>query len=162
MCTARDLMSSPAATVQETASFEEVLSSVVARGVPEVYVLDREQRLLGIVTDYDLLKARLAQLEGSTPVDQLMCRNVASTRPDVDVREITPAFRDCSHREVTVIDEGRLIGVIRRQDILLALVWLEKRADFTPADERPRVRPQPVRPPKFAESLRIESLAATS
>ena len=151
MCTARGWMSTPTAIALGNIGFREVLSSVIAGGAHEVYVVDPDGRLLGVVTDYDLLKAQLTQSDPGTPIVQLMCCNVAITRPESDLHEISPAFRDCRHSQMAVVDDGMLIGVIERRDVLRAVAALESRSEShenaTGSDFA-----EAVRAPRFTES----------
>jgi len=158
MCTALELMSPPPATARNTAGLEEVLAWMIDDAISEVYVVDDADRLLGIVTDYDLLKAQFTQVDRATPITRLMCRNVATTSPHCDLSEIFPAFRDCSHRQMTVVREGRLIGVINRHDVLRAIVACAATDD---AENRGEARDD-VRAPKFVETTRLDAQTATA
>jgi CBS domain-containing protein len=157
MCTALELMSPPPATARDTAGLEEVLAWMIDGAMSEVYVVDEADHLLGVVTDYDLLKAQFTQVDRATPIDRLMCRNVATTSPHSDVSELFPAFRDCRYRQMTVVQDGRLIGVINRHDVLRAIVtWTASDAN---SDYRGKAGDD-MRAPKFVETAGVDAQTA--
>lgn len=59
---AEDLMSAPPITVREDASLEEALALLLGRGINRLPVVDREGRLVGIVTRADVIVAPQEEL----------------------------------------------------------------------------------------------------
>jgi CBS domain-containing protein len=127
------------ASVTTDASVAEVVKLLLDRGVRSLPVVDEERRLVGIITDGDLLRragltARIA-LHKEMPDDQIhallttlrrspltagemMTAPVISVRTDETVR--TAAARMVKHnlkRLPVVNEEGRLMGMVSRIDI---------------------------------------------
>ena len=108
-------------TIGRDATLEEVLDVLLSGRYCEVYVIDGGGRLLGVVPDYELLKARLSQTDGRQLVDTLMTRCCATTHPDVEIAAISAMFRECRYQRLAVVEDGILVGQIGRGDILRLL-----------------------------------------
>jgi len=109
-------------------------------------VVDRVQRLVGIVTLADFMRearieshgdrlTRIAALIRPTPtshsdkaetVGQIMTRQVRVVSFDRPIGDLLPLFSDTGHHHVPVIDgERRLVGMITQSDVVRALARLE-------------------------------------
>jgi CIC family chloride channel protein len=86
-------------------------------------VVDEEDRLTGIVTEYDLETALMAgDAEGKRAGD-IMTREPITCTPDQPLREVLGEFttRDVGHIPVVRRDDpGKLLGVLRRREIIWA------------------------------------------
>jgi CBS domain-containing protein len=160
MYAVRDLMSKPAATALNTATLNELLWTLLRSQVSEIYVTDEEQRLLGVVTDYDLLKAQMTGASGDLPADQLMCRNVPTVGPDTQIAAIAVTFRDGRHRQLCVVEKARMIGVICRFEVLRTIAALHTAEQASPAASttEPESQLAAIRRPKFAAEPRLLAL----
>ncbi len=79
-----------------------------------LYVVDRHGRLVGMVSLYDLLRARPHEL-----LMDIMDRDVISVRSDVDQEDVAQIFARYDLLSLPVVDEdGRLIGIITSDDII--------------------------------------------
>lgn len=124
--TVRDLMSLELVTLEETASIGEATNVLLDRAFSEVYVRDMTGRLVGTVTDYALLKAKLLRMEPTASVTRVMSRSMMVLSPDAKLEDIAGIFRDSCHSRVAVIEGGRLIGQVNRRDVLRAMLVLEE------------------------------------
>ena len=95
--TVRDLMTSQPLTVRELVTVEEATRKLLERAVSEVYVVDEDGRLLGTVSDFALLKARMIQADSQEPVTRFMSRNMVLLNPGMRLEEGAGYFREsCS------------------------------------------------------------------
>lgn len=79
-----------------------------------LYVVDRYGRLVGMVTLYDLIRARPDML-----LRDIMDRDVISVRADVDREEAARILARYDLLSLPVVDEfGRLIGIITSDDVI--------------------------------------------
>ena len=84
-------------------------------------VVDSEKSLIGIVTEFDLVRALRADTDlATTSVDELMTRDVISVEADTPVDEVMEILERERILRVPVIADGNLIGVVSRSDILEA------------------------------------------
>ena len=84
-------------------------------------VVDSEKNLIGIVTEFDLVRALRANKDlAQTSVDELMTRDVISVEADTPVDEVMEILERERILRVPVVSDGNLVGVVSRSDILEA------------------------------------------
>lgn len=158
--TIQDLMTHQPASTHQTATIDEALQILLREEVGEIYVTDDSSQLLGVVPDYELLKAKLTDIPGNRSVGTLMSANLASVSPNMYVAEVMPLFRDGRCQQLAVVDEGRLVGQISRRDILRLVATLEQ-LDSKPEsvqEETHSAAPvEPLRGPRFLRVARQTS-----
>ena len=143
--TARDLMTPDVVTVPPDSPVIAVARLLSERGISAVPVLDARGRLLGIVTEADLIRRlageadrpagwlrglfadpaaqadRYARTHGITASD-VMTERVVTVDETATAAEVAHLMEDKGIRRVLVMREGRLRGLVSRADLLRALV----------------------------------------
>jgi CBS domain-containing protein len=114
---AGEVMSSPVVTVQPVASHAEIARLLCEHGVSALPVVDERGRLVGIVTEHDLIH------KASVPSSELTAKGLMSTPvhtigPDTSLSEAAVRMRDRHIKRLPVVDEGHLIGILSRGDLL--------------------------------------------
>ncbi len=130
----REIMTSPAYSVQEDASLEAALKLLATTRVTGLPVVDADGRVVGIISEADLLKADLepdprahirVAPQSSGParstVGQVMTAHPHSVREDTDVAEVAHTFATTSWKSVPVVRGDFLLGVVSRSDVIRAL-----------------------------------------
>lgn len=131
--TVETVMTSDVLTAPSDASFKEVITTLANNGISGVPVVDAERRVIGVVTEADLLR-RAAVGQGARPGrDQrlMLERSEAHTAgeamssPAVTTTAgttVTEAARSICHhgfKRLPVVDpDGRLVGIVSRADLL--------------------------------------------
>jgi CBS domain-containing protein len=88
-------------------------------GVGALAVLDGE-RLVGIVTDRDLVRRGLAQgLPTDARVDGIMSTPVVTIDADADLHDAFALFRTHAIRRLAVVRGGQFVGMITIDDLLV-------------------------------------------
>lgn len=124
---AEQLMSAPARVLPATASAGEGWRLMQAHRFHHLPLVDAEQRLVGIVSDRDLLRAGIAASGGEAvarrPLSELMTARVVLAAPEAEVRAVAEVMVAQHIGAVPVVDaEHRVLGLVSRADILQALV----------------------------------------
>jgi CBS domain-containing protein len=140
----REIMTSPAYRVHEGASLESALQMLVTAGVTSLPVVDHGGRVVGIISEADVLHEHLAPDprahlrlvsadEGPfrTTVREVMTTNPHTVREDSDVAELAHTFAETSWKSVPVVRGDVLLGVVSRSDVIRAMA----RNDSDIADE---------------------------
>ena len=104
----------PPTTVQELA---ELLAAKRISGVP---VVDHRGRLIGIVSDADILSRRL----GQDTVRALMTTDVVAVGEGESVQEISLLLAVRRINRVPVVRDGAVVGIVSRTDIVRAMAGL--------------------------------------
>ncbi len=95
------------------------------RGFGSVPVVDKDHKLIGIVSEFDLLKALMEDKElEKVSAGDLMTWNPVSVAPDTPAMEIIRLLEEKHLIRMPVVDtDGKLIGVVARRDILQGYVY---------------------------------------
>jgi CIC family chloride channel protein len=91
-----------------------------ARSLP---VVDGAGRLVGIVTETDVERALFGGATDAPTVERIMTRSLLTCHPDETLSAVLRRFRDRNVRQLPVVardDPGRLVGVLRREELLWA------------------------------------------
>jgi tRNA nucleotidyltransferase (CCA-adding enzyme) len=121
---ARTLMSSPAIGVDPAVSCEEANQLLTRYNINALLVTGKNggrEELRGYITRQVIEKALFHKL-GGEPVREYMTTEVACVGPEADLREIQKKIIENKQRILPVMQEGRIIGVITRTDLLNVLV----------------------------------------
>ena len=162
--TVADLMTVRPVVVSPQCSADAAIDILSRHDAAELYVTDRAGRLLGVLPDYELLKAELSGDAHGATVEQLMSRGVPVFSPQTDAAEVARLFRDGRFRQFPVVQNGRLVGVITRADVV-RLITVLRRIDSPLGNPKPEKikRPRIISAPKSAGRTKSPvSTAATT
>ena len=105
----------------QTEDTGETLAQVMTEGgFGSVPVLDKDRRLIGIVTEFDLLKTLMEEKSLSdVNAGELMTPTPITVGPNTPTMEIIRLLEEKHLIRLPVVDEeGKLLGVVSRRDIL--------------------------------------------
>ncbi|MFH5924221.1 CBS domain-containing protein [Roseomonas xinghualingensis] len=142
---ARDLMSREVASIPASMPIASIARLLAERGLSAVTVTSADGKLLGIVTELDLIRRlggtgegrvrwlqrllhsrdrdaeRYAQLHGAVAED-VMTRDVVTVSEDTTADQIVRLMEEKGIRRVPVLRNGDLVGMVSRADLLQALI----------------------------------------
>ena len=138
---ASEIMHEPVLATTPEASALTVATKLVLNRISGMPVTDREGTVLGVVTEEDILAA-LMQRESlhTLTVQDIMSKNLAAVSADTPIEIIMQTLHDEGILRVPVIDDGKLVGIISRADVLRAALHLQQ----VPTSDRQRA-PQKCR-----------------
>lgn len=98
----------------------DVLASQMIEGFGSVPIVDEQRRLVGIVSEHDLLASLEKRLNWSDlSARDIMAPNPYSVRPETDLATLIHVLRASDLIRVPVVDaEGKLLGIVARRDLL--------------------------------------------
>jgi CBS domain-containing protein len=113
VATVAEVMNRNVLTVDPTASIGEAAEKMIEAGVGAVVVMEDTVRLIGIVTERDILgavaqRARAAEAR----VRQWMTEGVITIEPDTSVEEAAKMMFERNFRHLPVCKDGRLLGIV--------------------------------------------------
>ena len=126
----RDVMSSPVVTVAPDAHLKDVAATLVEHGINAVPVVEEGDRLVGIVTEADLLTLEAALTPGARPgslaagkgpahtAGEVMSRSVYTVAEDTDATEAARLMLRHRLKSVPVVAGDRVVGIVARRDLL--------------------------------------------
>ena len=156
---ATDIMTSEVITVEEDATVQAAAELMAEHGISALPVVDKDTRVIGIVSEGDLLhRAETAteqrrswwlemmtstnQLAGeyirshSAKVTDVMTRDVISVTDTTPVADIAVLLESNRIKRLPVLREGKLAGIVSRANLVRALAMtVNDRASNTEADD---------------------------
>ena len=160
---AADLMTRNVVTVDEEASVEEAAALMLRHRVSALPVLDRSGKLVGIVSEGDLMRRaelgtereRSWWLELITAnsdlaedfvkahgrkVGEVMTRKPITASPNTPINEIAVLLEEHAIKRVPILDRGKLVGIVARANLLQALAGLKLAAPASKAGKDAEIR----------------------
>jgi CBS domain-containing protein len=122
MLTARDLQISDIITVSPEATVQETVETLITHRVSGLPVVDCDGKILGVISELALLAIVYEPDIVNKPVRDYMTKDVISVEPGTPIARITDLFILHRIRRIFVVQEGKLVGLISRRDILRASI----------------------------------------
>jgi CBS-domain-containing membrane protein len=132
----RDVMATRVVAVRKTASFKEMIVGMRNAGVSALPVVDDQGRVIGVVSEADMLNKEADLATGPGPLAsvlrfrnhekaagvtaaELMTSPPVTAGPDTSLAEAARLMRDRRVKRLPVINAtGHLIGIVSRADVL--------------------------------------------
>jgi tRNA nucleotidyltransferase (CCA-adding enzyme) len=157
---ASDLMSSPVRTIRPETTIDEAQRVLLRYGHSGLSVVDEGDRLVGVISRRDLDLA-LHHGFGHAPVRGYMTAPVRTVSPATSLAEIQNLMLKWDIGRLPVVQEGELVGIVTRTDVLRQL------HDLNPVQpleveirDRLQVRLQTMLPPRYWDILQQAAAAA--
>ena len=134
--TVRDVMTDQPRTVLADTPLKEAARTMVRDGVGALPVIDADRRLLGMVSEREVIRhlltmqvfsgadMRSAIAPGTAPrsVRDIMSRQVMCVAPEQPIAEVASLMSNKDVDRVPVVREGQLVGFLTRGDIVRKLI----------------------------------------
>ncbi|HET9670636.1 MAG TPA: CBS domain-containing protein [Casimicrobiaceae bacterium] len=161
---AKDVMTHAVVTVGPDATLREAIESMVSYRVSGVPVVDAGGKLVGMLTEGDLVRRIEMGTEGprwrwlelllgpasraddysrthGLRVKDVMSADVVTVAPATPLWNVVQAMEEHSIKRVPVVESGRLVGILSRADLVAALAYqLAPPAEAPGSDETIRRR----------------------
>lgn len=118
----REFMDTVVPTLSPETRIMAAVDFLLRHRVTGAPVVDENDRLVGIITETDLLKLVTEGVQGEPPTDatvaEYMTTDVITVSPTVDIYYIAGMFVANKFRRLPVIENDRIVGAITRFDLL--------------------------------------------
>jgi CBS domain-containing protein len=154
---ARDVMVAPVITASPNASVKSVAETFVRHQISAVPVVDDKGKLIGIISEGDLLHRAEAGTEKQRPwwlrafigpdtladeyvkaharkVSDAMTRQVITASPETPLHEVAALLEKNSIKRVPIIENGQLVGVVSRANLVQAVASAGKGLEIPLSD----------------------------
>ncbi len=116
--TVSDIMTYPVVIVSADKSLIEVIRLLLRFHISGMPVVDNEDRIIGVVSELDILNFAMSGSAAATVVSEVMSRDISTFPPDTGIEMALNTFAEKRIRRVPVVRDGKVIGIVSRRDIL--------------------------------------------
>jgi acetoin utilization protein AcuB len=131
----KERMTQPVITALPEMPIQEALNLMREKGIRRLPVVDNRGRLVGIVSDRDLLHAspsdatslsiwELNYLLSRVTLKEIMTKQVVTVSEDTSVEEVARIMVESKIGGIPVVSNGDVVGIITETDLFGALVEL--------------------------------------
>jgi len=135
--TAGEIMKRRLQTVSDDIDIEEAIRWLLKKDHSGAPVVDESGKLVGVLSEHDCIKVLAQAAAENWPLGKVhehMTKEVETVAPTEDIFGLSTRFSRGLHRRLFVVEDGKLVGLIGRRDILRALESLEKRIEHKHKD----------------------------
>lgn len=121
--TARDIMQKPVVAATALASLRDVAAQLVESEFSGMPVAGPDGKVIGVVTESDIVRTLIAgkRLENLT-AGEAMTGPAITVEVDTPIEEVMKKLEENRIVRVPVMDQGKLVGIIARRDIIRAVL----------------------------------------
>jgi CBS domain-containing protein len=136
----REAMTTEVVTVNPETTLRRAAALLADHRITSMPVVDERHRLLGVISEADVVREALIpdqrahlllvpvqQGPDATYVGQVMTTMPITVRPDADLAEAVQAMTDSVVKSLPVVDQGRVVGMISRTDVVVQLARRDER-----------------------------------
>lgn len=120
----RDHMTRRLVLLQPDMEIVRATHTLIRNDISGAPVVDPQGRLVGMLTERDCLRVAVQSEYYGTPgglVRDFMTPDPESVRPDDNIFDLAKRFTEGKYRRYPVIEEGQVVGLISRRDVMRAL-----------------------------------------
>ena len=123
---AGQIMQKPVLATTPRASVRDIALQLVTNGISGMPVVERDGTVRGIVTEADILRvqAKGKQFEALTAQD-IMSANPIAVDVETPIDDVKILLMEYHILRVPVVENGKLVGIISRRDIIKAMLQPE-------------------------------------
>ncbi|OJA07349.1 CBS domain-containing protein [Halomonas sp. QHL1] len=125
----RDIMSRDCYRVSPNASVTTLAKGLALHRLPGAPVVDDADRLIGFISEQDVMGRVLDSIyhDDEAPlVKEMMRHEVLSVSPNKSITDLAQEMLGSKPKVYPVVEQQRLIGIVTRRDILVALLAMRR------------------------------------
>jgi len=118
MLKAKDIMSKTVTTIRSDGTLLDAIQLLVCKEISGLPVVDDGGKMIGIITEKDILNFIFSGNLKNTKVADAMSKEVVSFSPETDMDTIALAVGQNRFRRVPIVKEDKVVGIVSRRDII--------------------------------------------
>lgn len=153
----RDVMVAPVITVKPSTTVKEVAELFLEKRISAAPVVESDQRLVGVVSEGDLLHRVEAGTERhhswwlrgligddtlaaeyvkshGLKVSDVMTRKVVTATPETPLHEVAALLEKNAIKRVPILENGQFVGIVSRANLIQAVATAHKLLDIPLSD----------------------------
>ncbi len=113
-----DIMTTNVVTVTPEATMRDAAGLILRHGVSGLPVVDDEHRLVGVLSEWDLLQVLEASEVELEPVGKYMTRDPVCVSEETSLVDVVDLFQARRVRRLPVTRDKKLVGLVSRHDLI--------------------------------------------
>lgn len=118
MAKAKDVMNTDVISVHEDEDIYDAIRLMALNNITGLPVINAEDALTGVITEKDVLNLLYNMADKPGTVRDFMTRSVVCFDQEDELDDVAETLRTNHFRRVPILEEGRLVGIISRRDII--------------------------------------------
>ena len=111
-------MTANVVTAKKDMLLTEAIELLLRWHISALPVVDDEDKMIGIVSEIDLVNMTFDGNAADTTIEEVMVTDIVSFNPNTELADLVQTFSKRHLRRVPIIDEGKVVGIVSRRDIL--------------------------------------------
>lgn len=124
--TAAEMMSRSPVTITPDTLLTEVIAVMLQHKVSCLPVVERGDKIVGVITEFDVMNFAFSGEADRTRVSESMSKNVVTFAPTDNLETIVNTCVTRRLHRAPVVQNGKLVGIISRRDILREMLAMYK------------------------------------
>ena len=129
--TASDYMTTNVITFKADQEITDVTETIINRKISGAPVVNNEGEIIGIITEKDCLRVIYDEkyhnlFPNQGKVTNYMSKKVVTVDYNIKINELASLFMKSNFRRYPVLENGKMVGVISRRDVLKACKKIKK------------------------------------
>ena len=104
----------------------EAMKLLVEKNVTGLPVVDAQGKLVGVITEKDMLRLLYQEAVRENRVEDFMTRDVVAFTTSDSVVDVCECLIQNSFRRVPIVEEGRLVGIVSRSDLIKCILEIRR------------------------------------
>ena len=122
---ARNIMRPVSVCISPNLTLDKVSDHLSKHHLPGTPVIDESGKGIGYISEYDCLQQLMQSTyycDNTSLAEDVMSKKLISTDPDISLIDLATRMNESKLNVIAIQEEGKLIGIISRGDIMRALV----------------------------------------
>jgi CBS domain-containing protein len=127
------VMSTQVISVAPNSLIEDAIDVMIEHSISGLPVIDDHGQLVGMISEFDALQLLLeppSVVGLVAPVVNFMSRDIVSVPLDTPLANIAHMMQSSGVRRLPVVDNGRVVGIISRRDLIRVVRELRRQSNF--------------------------------
>ena len=115
---AKDIMTKDVIMIGPDSILAEAIKKLIENKISGMPVVDEDGKLLGIISEKDILNFAFCGYLRNTKVRKAMSTKVVSFNLNDGIEKLAVSISKYHFRRVPIIDEEKVVGIVSRRDII--------------------------------------------
>ncbi len=118
MASAKSIMTTRVITVKDHTPIREAIEILIDKKISGLPVINDENKLVGLITEKDLLRLVFTGEVDLGIVADFMTREVVALDEETDLLDVCEYLIDMNYKRIPILKDNRLVGIISRRDMI--------------------------------------------